>query len=57
MIGCCASSPSKKKPNTTSPGEILTGFALPDFPEPVDVGSMTCAQGKSLSFNSVRFGG
>ena len=34
ITGCCASSPSRKNPITTSPCEILIGFDLPLCPLP-----------------------
>ena len=34
ITGCCASSPSKKKPTTTSPGAILIGLKCPALPDP-----------------------
>ena len=34
ITGCCASSPSRKKPTTISLGVTLIGFFVPPFPEP-----------------------
>ena len=57
ITGCCASSPSKKNPTTTSPGAIRIGLLLPALPEPAVTGIITVAQGKSSSLSSTVFWG
>ena len=55
ITGCCASSPSRKKPIQISPWFTLIGFLNPALPDPLLVGNITVAQGKSSSDNSVVF--
>ena len=52
ITGCCASSPSIKKPNTLSPGKILIGLPLLPRPEPLSGDKRTCAQGSCSFVNS-----
>ena len=52
ITGNCASSPSKKNPVTLSPGDNDIVDALLPLPDPAVTGNNTCAQGRSLSFNS-----
>ena len=57
ITGCCALSPSIKKPNTLSPGRICIGLPRPALPEPPSGDFNTCAQGKSSFFNSTSSSG
>ena len=57
MTGCCAVSPSKKKPKTVSPGDILMGLLRPALPEPDSGDINTCAYGNSSFFNSISLSG
>ena len=53
ITGNCASSPSRKKPITVSPGAIRIDLARFAFPEPPCDDNNTCAQGNLLSGYSV----
>ena len=53
IAGCCALSPSKKNPNTTSPGASFVEVALFPAPEPSVTPSNAIAQGRSSSGSSI----